>query len=332
MVKQLVDRFGRVHRDMRISVTDRCSLRCTYCMPAEGVEWLMKSTILTGSEIARVARVAMNVGITKFRLTGGEPLLHPDIVDIVRAIYREGEANGGVDISITTNGIALAELAGPLQEAGLNRINVSLDTVDPLTYRDLTRRDKFADVMAGLEDAKGAGLEPVKLNAVAIRGINDAQVVDLVRFAMDGGYHMRFIEHMPLDAGHTWNRSHMVTQAEILARLRQVFDVQPVKGRGAAPAELFEIDGGPHRVGIIASVTAPFCGACDRVRLTADGQLRSCLFSHEETDLRAVVRGGGDDSDIVEALYTCVSTKKATHGIGEPGFVQPQRPMSAIGG
>lgn len=331
-MSSLVDAFGRVHRDMRISVTDRCSLRCTYCMPAEGVEWLMKSTILSGDEIARVARVAMDLGITKFRLTGGEPLLHPDIVSIVDAIHREGQAHGGVDISVTTNAIALAKLAAPLKKAGLHRVNVSLDTINPDTYRELTRRDKFAEVMAGLEAAKEAGLEPVKLNAVVMRGVNDAQVVDLVRFAMDRGYHMRFIEHMPLDAGHTWDRGQMVTQAKILKHLRKEFDVQPLPGRGAAPAELFEIDGGPHVVGIIASVTAPFCGACDRVRLTADGQLRSCLFSHEETDLRSVLRGGGDDAAIAAALQACVAGKKAGHGIGEPGFVQPQRPMSAIGG
>lgn len=332
MSAPLVDRFGRVHRDLRISLTDRCSLRCTYCMPADGVPWLAGSTMLSTPEIVRVARVAVEAGVTEIRLTGGEPLLRADIVDVVaRLATLEGE-EGRVEVSLTTNALRLPGLAAPLRDAGLARVNVSLDTLDRERFATLTRRDRLHDTLAGIAAADSVGLSPIKLNAVAMRGVNDDEVVDLVRFAVERGYQMRFIEQMPLDAGHTWDRTTMVTQAEILERLRGAFRLEEVPGRGSAPAELWYVDGGPHTVGVIASVTAPFCGACDRVRLTADGQLRNCLFAQDETDLRTLMREGCTDEEIAAAVRTSLAGKKAGHGIDDPGFLQPRRPMSAIGG
>ena len=219
-----------------------------------------------------------------------------------------------------------------MRDAGLARVNVSLDTLDRERFATLTRRDRLHDTLAGIAAADSVGLSPIKLNAVAMRGVNDDEVVDLVRFAVERGYQMRFIEQMPLDAGHTWDRTTMVTQAEILERLRGAFRLEEVPGRGSAPAELWYVDGGPHTVGVIASVTAPFCGACDRVRLTADGQLRNCLFAQDETDLRTLMREGCSDAELDAALRAAIAGKKAGHGIDDPGFLQPRRPMSAIGG
>jgi GTP 3',8-cyclase len=325
----LVDRFGRQHRDLRISLTDRCSLRCTYCMPAEGVPWLARSTMLSTEEILRVARVGVENGITEVRLTGGEPLLRVDVVDIVRRLTALPNAP---EVSLTTNALRLPALAAPLRDAGLSRVNISLDTLDRARFMELTRRDKLVETLAGIAAADAAGLRPVKINAVAMRGVNDDEVVALTRFAVDRGYQMRFIEQMPLDGGHTWDRTEMVTQAEILDRLSSEFTLTEVEGRGAAPAELWYVDGGPQTVGVIASVTAPFCGACDRLRLTADGQLRACLFSEAEVDTRVILRDGGTDDDLADAYRRCLAGKRAGHGIGEPGFHQPDRPMSAIGG
>jgi GTP 3',8-cyclase len=325
----LVDRFGRQHRDLRISLTDRCSLRCTYCMPAEGVPWLARSTMLSTEEILRVARVGVENGITEVRLTGGEPLLRVDVVDIVRRLTALPNAP---EVSLTTNALRLPALAAPLRDAGLSRVNISLDTLDRARFMELTRRDKLVETLAGIAAADAAGLRPVKINAVAMRGVNDDEVVALTRFAVDRGYQMRFIEQMPLDGGHTWDRTEMVTQAEILDRLASEFTLTEVEGRGAAPAELWYVDGGPQTVGVIASVTAPFCGACDRLRLTADGQLRACLFSEAEVDTRVILRDGGTDDDLADAYRRCLAGKRAGHGIGEPGFHQPDRPMSAIGG
>ena len=328
----LVDGFGRVHRDLRISLTDRCSLRCTYCMPAEGVPWLAKDNILTSAEIERVARVAASVGIVEVRLTGGEPLLRRDVVDLVGRLARiEGE-QGPLEISMTTNGLRMPELAAPLAAAGLTRVNISLDTLRPDRFLELTRRDRLDDVLAGIAASRAAGFDPIKINAVAMRGTNEDEIVDLVRFAVDNDAQMRFIEQMPLDAGHVWSRVQMVRGEEILERLREVFDLTPVGECGAAPAEIWAIDGGPATVGVIASVTAPFCGACDRVRLTADGQLRNCLFAREESDLLALLRGGADDDAIEAMLRLCITGKRAGHGIDDEGFLQPDRPMSAIGG
>lgn len=332
MTEPLIDKFGRVHRDLRISLTDRCSLRCTYCMPADGVPWLAGATMLSTDEIVRIAHVGVQMGITEFRLTGGEPLLRADILDVVRRLASLEGPDGAPEISLTTNALRLPGLAAPLRDAGLARVNISLDTLDRDRFKELTRRDRLHDTLAGIAAADSVGFTPIKLNAVVMRDVNEDEVVPLVRYAVEHGYQMRFIEQMPLDAGHTWDRTTMVTQAEILERLRAAFRLEEVPGRGSAPAELWTVDGGPHTVGVIASVTAPFCGACDRVRLTADGQLRNCLFAQDETDLRTLMREGCTDEEIAAAIRTSIGGKKAGHGIDDPGFLQPRRPMSAIGG
>ena len=328
----LIDRFGRVHRDLRVSLTDRCSLRCTYCMPEQGNEWLARESILSTDEIERTARVAAAAGITTFRLTGGEPLLRRDIVDVVRRLARIESPAGPVEVAMTTNGIRLPEFLPELIDAGLQRLNISIDTLDPVRFRDLTRRDRLDDVLAGIAAAARSGLRPLKLNAVAMRGVNDDELVDLVEFALAHGAQMRFIEQMPLDAGHTWDRRQMVTRDEILTALRARWDLEPVPGRGGAPAERFLLDGGPASVGVIASVTAPFCGDCDRLRLTADGQLRNCLFSLDEYDLLPVLRAGVDDVAVDRMLRGCVAGKLPGHAIDDPSFLQPARGMNAIGG
>lgn len=328
----LVDGFGRRHRDLRISLTDKCSLRCTYCMPAEGVPWIAKQSVLTPDEIERVVRVAAGEGIGSVRLTGGEPLISPNLIEIVRRLTSIEGPDGPIEVSMTTNGIRLPEFVPGLEEAGLSRLNISIDTLDPDRFMELARRDRLLDVLAGIEAARRSKLKPLKLNAVVMRGVNEDEVVDLVEFAIEHEAQMRFIEHMPLDIGHTWDRGEMVPREEILAALEERFELTPVPGRGGAPAELFALDGGPHRVGVIASVTAPFCAKCDRLRLTADGQLRNCLFARDELDLRLVLRNGSGDDAIREILRASVSTKRAGHGIGSPGFVQPERGMNAIGG
>ncbi|MBD3940155.1 GTP 3',8-cyclase MoaA [Microbacterium sp. NEAU-LLC] len=331
----LVDTHGRVHRDLRISLTDRCSLRCTYCMPEQGNEWLAKTSILTLDEIERVARVAAADGITTFRLTGGEPLLRTDIVEIVRRLAAiTGPDGRPVDIAMTTNGIRLRELLPGLVDAGLNRLNISIDTLRPDRFRDLTRRDRLDDVRDGIAAAAASTLRPLKLNAVAMRDVNDDELVDLVEFAVAHDAQMRFIEQMPLDAGHTWDRARMVTQDEILQKLAARWTLTPVPGRGGAPAARWTLDGGPHTVGVIASVTAPFCGDCDRLRLTADGQLRNCLFSTTEYDLLPALRGGDERtaSQIDGMLRSCVRGKLPGHAINDPSFLQPARGMNAIGG
>ena len=332
MTAPLVDSFGRVHRDLRISLTDHCNLRCTYCMPAEGVPWLPRTTLLSPDELMRIVRVAVAEGITEVRLTGGEPLLRPDVVDVVAAVAGVEGPAGRPEVSITTNGIGLARLAGQLRDAGLSRVNVSLDTLRPDRFLTLTRRDRLADVLDGLEAAERAGFDPIKVNAVLLRGINDDEAVDLVRWACGNGYELRFIEQMPLDAQHAWNREAMVPQAEILERLGERFRLTPVPERGSAPAELFLVDGGPATVGVIASVTAPFCAKCDRVRLTADGQLRNCLFARREVDLRGPLREGATDAELGDLIIAEMWAKAAGHGIDRAGFEQPDRPMSAIGG
>lgn len=330
----LVDTYGRVHRDLRISLTDRCSLRCTYCMPAEGVPWLPGPSLMTTDELVHLARIAVDLGIEEIRLTGGEPLLRPDVVDVVASLatLRAPHVPHGPDLSLTTNALRLPSLAQPLVDAGLSRVNISLDTLRRDRFLALTRRDRLTDTLAGIAAADAAGLAPIKLNAVVMRGVNDDEVVDLVRFAVRHGYEMRFIEQMPLDAGHVWSRAAMVTGPEILAALREAFDLTPLPGRGAAPAERWLVDGGPSSVGVIASVTAPFCGACDRVRLTADGKIRSCLFARTETDLGGLLRGGASEEEIAEAMRACLRGKLPGHGIDNPAFLQPDRPMNAIGG
>ncbi|GAA2026821.1 GTP 3',8-cyclase MoaA [Catenulispora yoronensis] len=328
----LVDTFGRTATDLRVSLTDRCNLRCTYCMPAEGLPWLPKSELLTDDEIVRLVGIAVTrLGVDEVRFTGGEPLVRPGVAGLVA---RVAALRPRPRVSLTTNGIGLARLAPDLAAAGLDRVNVSLDTVDEAVFRKLTRRDRFADVVAGLAAAAAAGLAPVKVNSVLMRGINDAEAPDLLRWCLERGYELRFIEQMPLDAQHGWDRSEMVTAEEILTALGREFTLTPEgeQVRGAAPAETWLVDGGPGRVGVIASVTRPFCGACDRVRLTADGQIRTCLFAREESDLRAALRSGAGDAELAERWRVAMLGKKRAAGIGEPGFVQPERPMSAIGG
>ena len=327
----LPDAFGRVATDLRVSVTDRCNLRCTYCMPAEGLPWLPKPEMLTDEELLRVVGVFVALGVKQVRLTGGEPLLRRSLVEVVAGIAR---LSPRPQIAMTTNGVGLDRLAAPLAEAGLDRVNVSLDTIDPQEFVSLTRRDRFSDVERGLKAAASAGLTPVKVNAVAMRGINDHSVADVLRWCLDRGYALRFIEQMPLDAQHAWDRAQMVSADEIREQLSERFTLTalPAADRGSAPAELFLVDGGPETVGIIASVSAPFCAACDRVRLTADGQVRNCLFAEGEVDLRGPLRDGATDEELAEVIRGEMWRKARGHGIGAPDFHQPDRPMSAIGG
>lgn len=327
---QLVDRFGRVHRDLRVSLTDRCNLRCTYCMPADGLDWMPSAELLTAAEIERVVRIGTELGITEVRLTGGEPLIRPDVVDIVARLAALPRAP---HLSLTTNALRLAALAVPLAEAGLARVNISCDTLSPESFARLTLRDRLGDVLAGIAAAQAAGLAPIKINTVLMRGVNDHEAPALLGWALDEGLSLRFIEQMPLDPQHSWNRAMMVTREEILDSLERAgFHLGPLPGRGSAPAEEFAIDGGPATVGIVGSVTKPFCDACDRVRLTADGHWRSCLFARAEADLRSVLRDGSDDEAVAAEMRGEIARKRRGHGIDEPAFAQPDRPMSAIGG
>lgn len=334
----LVDRFGRVARDLRVSLTDRCSLRCSYCMPAEGLPWLAAPTLLTDAELIRLTQLFVSLGVNSLRLTGGEPLVRRGLPDVVAALAGLPDRP---TLALTTNGVGLDKLAGALATAGLDRINVSLDTLSPATFAQLTRRDRHGDVLAGLAAVKATGITPVKVNAVLMRGVNDHEAPDLLGWALREGFELRFIEHMPLDAQHGWDRTTMMTADEIAQTLESHFELAPTTGRGSAPAELFDVVAGPgmdrwapgpHRVGIIASVTRPFCRDCDRLRLTADGQLLTCLFATAETDLRTPMRAGATDAELAELIRTAVLGKQAGHGIDAPGFLQPQRPMSAIGG
>lgn len=327
----LVDRFGRVATDLRVSLIDKCNLRCTYCMPAEGLPWLKRNELLDTGEMIRLIRLAVeSLGVTTVRFTGGEPLLRPDLVEIIAAT---SAMPGHPKTSLTTNGINLGRYAESLVQAGLDRVNVSLDSLSHDTFRELTRRDKLDEVLAGLAAAKDAGLEPVKVNAVLMRGINEHEACGLLHYCLDQGYHLRFIEQMPLDPQHNWDREQMITADEILGELGREFTLEPHSAeRDSAPAEQWLIDGGPESVGVIASVTRPFCETCDRTRLTADGQLRSCLFSQSETDLRDPLRSGADDAELARLWQETMWAKKAGHGMDSGGFAQPSRPMSAIGG
>lgn len=334
----LLDSFGRVAADLRISLTDKCSLRCTYCMPAEGLAWLPNTVVLSDDEIVRLAGIFTGLGVRTIRLTGGEPLVRAGVAKLVG---RLAELDPAPELSLTTNALSLADKAVALAAAGLRRVNVSLDTLDRDRFAALTRRDRLPDVLAGLAAAQAAGLAPVKVNAVLMRDQNLAEAPELLDWALRSGYRLRFIEHMPLDAEHLWTLQGMVTAEEVLDLLGGTFELRPLGHAGHAPAEDFEVvDGpgrehwapGPHKVGIIASVTRPFCRDCDRLRLTADGQLRTCLFAHVETDLRSLLRSGASDTDIADVIRTAVRAKPAGHGITAPGFTQPDRPMSAIGG
>ncbi|WP_240755706.1 GTP 3',8-cyclase MoaA [Nocardioides iriomotensis] len=327
----LVDRFGRTATDLRVSLTDRCNLRCSYCMPAEGLDWLPTDDVLTDDEVVRLVRIAVEqLGVREVRFTGGEPLVRRGLVDIVR---RTTALRPRPETSLTTNALGLQRTAAALAEAGLDRVNVSLDTIRRDDFLTITRRDRLDDVIAGLAAAKEAGLGPVKVNAVLLRGINDAHAPELLRWCIEQGYELRFIEQMPLDAQHGWSRTEMITADEIFATLEREFVLTPAEEpRGSAPAELFAVDGGPATVGVIASVTRPFCGDCDRVRLTADGQVRNCLFAREESDLRGALRAGASDEELADRWRVAMLGKRPGHGIDDVSFLQPSRPMSAIGG
>ena len=328
----LPDSFGRIATDLRVSLTDRCNLRCAYCMPPEGLDWLPTTDQLTDDEVVRLVRIGVErLGIREVRFTGGEPLLRRGLAGIVA---RTAAPRPRPEISLTTNAIGLERTAGALRAAGLDRVNVSLDTLRPETFRKLARRDRLPDVLDGLAAAAQAGLRPVKVNAVLMRDLNDDEAGPLLRYCLDRGYELRFIEQMPLDAQHGWIRAEMVTAEEILAALGREFTLTPddPRQRGSAPAEAFLVDGGPARVGVIASVTRPFCGTCDRVRLTADGQVRNCLFARSESDLRGPLRAGASDAELAERWRQAVAVKLPGHGINDPSFLQPDRPMSAIGG
>lgn len=327
----LVDTFGRIATDLRVSLTDRCNLRCTYCMPADGLDWLADEQLLRPDELARLLRIAVDrLGITSVRFTGGEPLVAKNLEEVVAAT---AALRPRPEIALTTNGIGLSRKAARLRAAGLDRVNVSLDTLDPVRFTRITRRDRLPDVLAGLSAAKDAGLTPVKVNAVLdpATGLDDA--VSLLRFCVAHDYQLRIIEQMPLDADHHWRRGEALEADDVLSALRRRFTLTPDPApRGSSPAQLWRVDGGRATVGVIASVSHAFCGSCDRTRLTADGQVRNCLFAREETDLRRLMRDGADDDALELAWRSAMWAKAAGHGINDPGFVQPDRPMSAIGG
>ncbi len=323
----LVDGFGRVHRDLRISVTDRCNFRCTYCMPAEGVEWLPRPDLLTYEETERIARLLVErFGFDCIRLTGGEPTVRARLPVLIAKLARLG-----VDLALTTNGATLATMAEDLATAGLRRINVSLDSLRPDRFLAITRRDALDTVVAGIEAAVVAGLDPVKVNVVVTRGVNDDEVVDFARFGRDRGVEVRFIEYMPLDASERWQAEQVVPSAEVVGRIAEVFPVEGV-ARGHEPAERFRYLDGAGSFGVIGSVTEPFCGSCDRVRLSAEGRLRACLFALEEHDLRGPLRDGADDDELATMIAAVVAGKWAGHGIGRVDFIRPAKSMSQIGG
>jgi cyclic pyranopterin phosphate synthase len=323
----LIDSFGRVHRDLRISVTDRCNFRCTYCMPEEGMPWVPREEILSFEEITRVARVAVErFGVDSIRLTGGEPTVRAHLPLLVEQL-----AKLEVDLSMTTNGATLRSQAADLKEAGLQRVNVSLDSLQRERFIELTRRDELDHVLDGIDAAIEVGFAPVKINVVCMEGVNDDEIVDFARFGRERGVEVRFIEFMPLDGGHTWQAKSVVPGERIIDTITAALPLVPVT-RSNEPAALWAYADGGGRVGVIPSVTEPFCATCDRVRLTAEGRMRACLFSIEEIDLRALLRGGADDDALASAIAGCVAGKWAGHGIGTTTFVQPPRSMSQIGG
>ena len=330
----LVDRFGRTVRDLRVSVTDRCNFRCTYCMPEEGLAWLDREDLLTYEEIERVARVLVeNHGIDSIRLTGGEPTVRAHLPRLVERLASLRLPDGRKpDLALTTNGATLRNIAADLRAAGLDRINVSLDSLQRERFAAVTRRDELHNVLAGINEAKTVGFDPVKVNAVIERGTNDDEIVDIARWGRDTGVEVRFIEFMPLDATNEWEKQKVVTQDEIVAAVSAEFPLEPVPARGAAPADRWRYLDGKGTVGVIPSVSHPFCGDCDRVRLTSDGQFRTCLFATDETDLRAILRSGGTDADITAALVAAVGSKWAGHQINQVNFIRPNRSMSQIGG
>ena len=327
MATELIDRFGRIHTDLRISVTDRCNFRCQYCMPSEGMEWLDRSDLLTFEEITRVARVLVErCGVTSIRLTGGEPTVRARLSVLVSQL-----AELGVDLSMTTNAATLAQSAGDLRAAGLERINISLDTLQRERFLELTRRDSLDAVLDGIDAAVRVGFEPVKVNAVLMRGINDDEIIDFLDYGRRAGVTVRFIEFMPLDAQGQWSADRVISYNEIVAVASEHFDFEPV-ARSSSPADRFVYSDGLGEFGIIASVSEPFCGNCDRIRLTAEGQIRNCLFALDHVDVRRILRGGGSDEDLIAAVVGEVDRKWAGHAIGQVHFLRPSKSMSQLGG
>jgi cyclic pyranopterin phosphate synthase len=325
----LVDTFGRVADDLRISVTDRCNFRCTYCMPAEGLAWLPKDEILTFEELTRLLHLFVGLGVRSLKVTGGEPTVRADLPTLVRMFREVGPE---LDISITTNGVLLDRLAAPLAEAGVDRATVSCDSLLRHRFLEMTRRDALDKVLAGLRAAEAAGLTPIKINVVVIGGTNDDEVADFARWSRETGYEVRFIEYMPLDAEHAWERARVVPAARILEAIDAVHPLV-ADGDTSQPATTYRFaDGAPGRIGVIPSVTEPFCDTCNRLRLTAEGQLRNCLFALEETDLREPLRSGATDEELITLIRGGVWTKWSGHRIDHPDFVQPARSMSMIGG
>jgi cyclic pyranopterin phosphate synthase len=326
----LIDKFGRVHTDLRMSVTDRCNFRCVYCMPEEGIEFLPRSEILTYEEITRVARVARDLGVTSVRLTGGEPLIRRGIVELVRQVA----AIGFEDLALTTNGTGFERLAQPLADAGLRRVNISCDSLRPERFAQIRRRGDLSNVLAAMDAAEEVGLSPLKVNVVVMAGVNEDEVIDFCEFAREHDRIVRFIEYMPLDADGKWDRTQVVAAADLLERIAERWPILACDQTGddSSPAEQFRFVDGIGQIGVVASVTRPFCGTCDRLRLTADGAVRNCLFSDDELSARDVMRAQGTDDDIAMVLRRAVWGKLPGHGINDPGFLRPIRSMSMIGG
>jgi cyclic pyranopterin phosphate synthase len=327
----LIDGFGRVHNNLRISVTDRCNIRCFYCMPATDVVFMNRKLLLTFEEIERFVRIVAPLGVNKLRLTGGEPLVRHDLPVLVRML---AAVPGIDDIGITTNGILLADQAQDLWDAGLRRINVSLDALNAEKFEEITRRPGYEQVLEGIKAAQAVGFDPVKVNAVSVRGMTESEIIPFGHFARQTGVEIRFIEYMPLDADNAWERDKVLFASEIIETLsREIMPLVPVGDQNPhAPATDFVFEDGIGRIGFIPSVSQPFCAQCNRFRITADGKLRNCLFSLEETDIRELLRGGAADTEIVAAVRACVAAKWAGHHINHPDFVQPERPMYSIGG
>ncbi|MFQ5691845.1 MAG: GTP 3',8-cyclase MoaA [Nitrospinota bacterium] len=325
----LYDRYGRAHTDMRISVTDQCNFRCQYCMPEEGMVWLPKEEILTFEEIGRVVRLTGELGFDSYHLTGGEPLLRKELDRLIRLLL---DIQPEMDLALTTNGVLLPKLAGSLYDAGLRRINISLDTLKPHKFLEITRRDMFRQALEGIQAASEAGFHPIKINAVAINGFNDDEIEDFGRWARETGYVVRFIEYMPLDAHHEWEMKKVLPARKIVEGLSRVGELEIAREHPSDPATKYRYKDGKGEVGVIPTVTEPFCSTCNRIRLTADGMVRTCLFSTVEHDIKALLRGGADDEAVKEWLAEVVLTKTPGHLIGQREFVQPTRGMSAIGG
>jgi cyclic pyranopterin phosphate synthase len=327
----LVDPYGRTVRDLRISVTDRCNFRCTYCMPAEGLPWVPRSQILTFEEITRLLEVFTRLGVSAIKITGGEPTVRTDLPRLIGMIH---QAAPDLEISMTTNGYLLDKLAVPLKAAGMDRVSVSCDSLLQHRFAEMTRRDALGKVMAGMRAAEAAGLTPIKINCVMIAGTNDSEVVDFARFARETGYEVRFIEYMPLDAEHAWERAKVLPSAQVIEAIDAAFPLVADRAPGdVAPATSYRFaDGAPGGVGVIPSVTEPFCDTCNRLRLTAEGKFRVCLFSLHEVDLLTPMRSGADDAELETLIRAAVWAKWEGHKINHPDFERPDRSMSMIGG